>query len=98
MTWQNGGPGSQIPKRTRVFVKDRDKVCQLAYPGCTVAIEEIDHTVNVKVLRLPRSRANSPELLQGVCSACHKVKTQVEAQAGKRKHLRTLTNPGLANG
>ncbi|AID58985.1 homing endonuclease [Mycobacterium phage Gaia] len=98
MAWKNGGAGSRIPARLRARVKARDKHCQLGYKGCTGAMDEIDHIVNVKALKIDRSQANDINNLQAVCLSCHKKKTQAEAAAGRRKHLRTLTPPGLAGG
>ncbi len=97
MAWGNHS-GSHIPPRVKNFVRKRDNgECQLRFDGCTVVGEEFDHIANIASLRIPRSQANAPELLQLVCSACHKKKTQAEAMAGRRKHLRPKpTNPGLA--
>lgn len=62
-----------------------EPTCQLAYDGtwwtrsgptsCTVDSTEVDHIVD----RLDHSRAN----LRGVCSACHRRRTQ--QQAGGRR-------------
>ncbi|QRY51740.1 HNH endonuclease [Mycolicibacterium septicum] len=101
MAWENGKTGSNIPKRIKAAVRRRDQVCQLNYEGCvgqdpSYPSFEFDHIVNLKAAKIPRNQANKVELLQLACKPCHKVKTQAEAKAGSRRHLRTLINPGLA--
>jgi 5-methylcytosine-specific restriction endonuclease McrA len=98
VVWQNGGPGSHIPISSKRTVRRRQNNCCAVYDPlvCTGEIDQFDHIVNVKALRVDRKLANDPDLLQGLCLPCHKRKTQAEAQAGRRKHLRKpKPHPGL---
>lgn len=98
MTWESGGPGSHIPEKSKRAVRKRQgNRCNTIDPKvCTKVVEEFDHIVNVKKLRIDRKHANDPALLQGLCRACHAKKTQAEAQEGRKKHLRKPPrHPGL---
>ena len=85
-------PSSAEAQRFRVGVLQRDGyVCQLQLPGCTHRATEADH-----VLAWEQGGTNALANGQAVCSSCHKIKTQQEAQAAraawKRKPAR---HPGL---
>lgn len=90
MAWVNGGEGSKIPEPIKRGIRARQhNQCNTINPQvCTGVIDEYDHIINVKQLRIERSQANNPNNLQGLCTPCHKHKTQAEATAGKRRHLR----------
>lgn len=92
MVWANNRPGRNVPEKVRQKVFRRDNhTCTLNYEGCTIRAEQIDH-----ILNLARGGTDDIDNLTAVCLACHKVKVQQEAMAGRRRHLRTLTPPGLA--
>ena len=75
---------------------ERDGVCRLQYHGCTQAIEEIDHIINVARIGIDRREANDINNLQGVCKRCHRVKTNAESAAARNRWKRKLENhPGL---
>jgi 5-methylcytosine-specific restriction protein A len=54
----------------------RDPECRLKYPGCSGRSTEVDHIV--------RGGGDYLYNLQGVCSPCHKVKSQREARQARR--------------
>lgn len=97
MAWSST-PGRSIPQATRRAVLRRDHyTCQLSYAGCTLQAEEIDHIVNLASRGIAR-RHDRPKAdeLQAVCRACHNVKTQAEAKAGRRWNPRQPErHPGL---
>lgn len=100
MVWPNTASGSHIPAKSKRVVRLRqgnECVC-IDARVCTGSIDEYDHVTNVKALKIERSHANDPALLQGLCIPCHKVKTQGEAQQARheRKYRKPLENPGLA--
>ena len=68
--------------RARVLARDQGR-CQIGGPDCRGVAVEVDHVV-------PVSEGGLDELdnLQSVCSACHSVKTQAEAQRARRKFSR----------
>jgi 5-methylcytosine-specific restriction endonuclease McrA len=90
MAWTNGGEGSKIPDPIKRQVRARQhNQCNTYNPTlCTGRIDEYDHITNIKTLHTPRHLANDPNNIQGLCTPCHKTKTQTEATAGKRRHLR----------
>lgn len=90
MAWVNGGPGSKIPESTKQTVRDRQQGwCNTIDPRvCTGQIDQFDHISNIKAQRINRAEANDADLIQGLCEPCHKVKTQAEAQAGRRRGKR----------
>jgi hypothetical protein len=77
VTW---GQGSNIPKRIKDQVRRRDRVCQLHYPGCTRHIDEFDHPNGLAGQQ--RQPVRSAHEIQGVCSPCHRVKTEGQRLAG----------------
>lgn len=97
MTWVNGGYGSSIPTAVKRAVWSRDQgLCQIGRAGCTEIGEEYDHIVNVAGTGQQRRELNRPELLQLVCSSCHRSKTQAEARAGRARWKRVPErHPGL---
>ncbi|MCH9731599.1 MAG: hypothetical protein K0U84_18315 [Actinomycetia bacterium] len=96
MAWVNGGPGSRIPAAVKREVRERDQTCQLAYPGCTVRIDEFDHIAGVAATKADRAATNTPDHLRGVCATCHKKRTQQQSLAARKRHLRRpYQHPGL---
>lgn len=80
MTW---GQGSNIPKRVKDQVRRRDRTCRLQYPGvCTGKIDEFDHPNGLAAQGEQRASVRSATEVQGVCSPCHKVKTDKQRRAG----------------
>lgn len=90
MAWANGAPGSHIPEATKRTVRRRQgNQCNTIDPTvCVGAIHDYDHTVNLKAAGLTRASANHPDLIQGLCKPCHKVKTQAESLAARRRGKR----------
>lgn len=90
MAWSNT-PGHSIPQRVKNIVHQRQAGCcaTIDKTVCWGTIDEYDHIINVKSTHTDRRHLNNPDLLQGLCRPCHKIKTQAEAQAarnrGKRK-------------
>lgn len=73
--------GKAVPERIRRVVFARDgRACQLGLAGCTGDAEEVDHIV-------PWFEGGREDLgnLRAVCRACHKLKTQAEAQRGRAR-------------
>lgn len=98
MAWSNEGNGSRIPDGIKRQVRaDQNNQCNTIDPSvCTGHIDEFDHIINVKTLRVERPEANDRNNIQGLCSPCHKIKTQREAQAARRrKYRRPYRHPGL---
>lgn len=88
MAWSNGGQGSHIPQWVKRKVDDRqDDMCMRLNPAaCWGTIDEYDHIVNVKATgQQRRDLERDPDLIQGLCQPCHRVKTQLEAKAGRQK-------------
>lgn len=80
MTW---GQGSNIPKRIKDQVRRRDNVCQLRYSGiCTGLIDEFDHIHGLADHALNRDTVRSASDIQGVCTPCHRKKTEGQRKAG----------------
>lgn len=90
MTWVNGGKGSHIPDTVKRVVRARQhNRCNIYHPDiCTGHIDEFDHIINIKTLKVERHLANDLNNIQGLCTPCHKAKTQTEAQQAKHRHLR----------
>ncbi|BBU23276.1 HNH endonuclease signature motif containing protein [Mycobacterium xenopi] len=86
MAWGNR-PRSHIPKRIKDQVRRRDKTCQLAYPGCTQRIDEMDHIIGLAAQGIPRTPVLSANEIQGVCRHCHAIKTQAQATAGRQRAI-----------
>lgn len=85
MTW---GQGSYVSKKDRATVIRRDKVCQLAFPGCTSTIEELHHPVGLADQGLSRSRRTRPSEVVGVCSHCHLIATKDQQQRGRQRAIK----------
>lgn len=86
MVWERNKTGSNIPASVKRTVRDRQHgMCATYNPTvCTGAIDEYDHTINVKATGRPRRELErDPDLLQGLCTPCHRAKVQVEAAAGR---------------
>ena len=99
MVWSNDQSGSHIPAKSKRIVRLRqDNQCvNLDAEICTGDIDEYDHVTNIKSLRIERSHANDPALLQGLCAACHKKKTQREAYQARwgKRYRKPERHPGL---
>ena len=88
MAWSNNKTGSNIPARVKAEVHRRQHgLCNTIDPNvCTGLINEYDHIVNVKTTgQARRDLERDPDLLQGLCTPCHKVKIQAEAKAGQAR-------------
>lgn len=86
MTWDRNKTGSNIPVSVKRTVHTRQHgMCNTYDPTvCTGRINEYDHTINVKATGRPRRELErDPDLLQGLCTPCHKAKIQDEAKAGR---------------
>ena len=99
MVWENTASGSHIPAKSKRVVSKRQggKCINLDHRVCTGDIDEYDHVVNIKSLRIERSHANDPALLQGLCTPCHKLKTQQEAYQARwgNRIRKPAQHPGL---
>ncbi len=84
MAW-GSRPRSRIPDRVKAQVRRRDKTCQLAYPGCTHAIQEMDHVIGLASQGIPRTPVLTAAVIQGVCRHCHQIKTLQQAAAGRER-------------
>ena len=84
------GGKSHIPEQVKRTVRTRQHHrCMVIDPHvCTGHIDQFDHIINVKTLGVDRRDANDPDNLQGLCTPCHKVKTQAEAKAGRNRWKR----------
>ena len=77
--WANSTRRSRLPAdwpKIRARILQRDPLCRLAYDCCTGRSTEVDHVV--------RGDNHADHNLQGVCSECHKRKTQAEKPQRKR--------------
>ena len=100
MSWREPGVSNKIPRSVARAVRERDgDMCQLRYAGCTLDGEELDHVVPVARTGMGRQQVNrtiTPDGLQVVCRACHRVKSQREAREGKNAWKRQREkHPGL---
>lgn len=88
MSWSRGRQSQSSRERVqRRRVLHEWPVCYLGYPGCTGVSTEDDHVIPVAVLRLTGT-PDTYENHRGVCHACHKIKSQREAQDGRRRNSR----------
>lgn len=89
--WSTGGSRQWRAIRQRVLYRDRYR-CTIGGPECAGTAIEVDHIVN-------KAAGGTDDLtnLRSVCSECHRVLTQAQAQAGRRRsRLRpTESHPGL---
>lgn len=88
MAWERNKTGSNIPASVKAEVRDRQQgLCHTIDPTvCTGLIDEYDHIINVKATgQRRRHLERDPDLLQGLCTPCHKVKVQAEAREGQRR-------------
>jgi hypothetical protein len=98
VAWVNGGPGSHIPASTKRTVNARqaDMCATIDRTICWGTIDEYDHIINVKSVRGDRSQLNNPDLIQGLCKPCHRLKTQLEARTARNQWKRKPErHPGL---
>lgn len=74
MSWADSDRRARLPgnwrRQIRPFILHRDPTCRLAWPGCTVTSTEVDH--------ITPGDNHHPSNLQGLCTPCHKAKTQTE--------------------
>lgn len=79
--WSQSNRRERLPKNwpsLRRAVLQRDNYrCQIRLAGCKTIATEVDHR--------QRGDDHSQTNLQAACSACHKTKTQTEAQEARRK-------------
>ena len=88
MAWDRNKTGSNIPASVKRTVRDRQHGhCNTYRPEvCTGTIDEYDHIINVKATgKTRRELERNPDLLQGLCKPCHKVKIQAEAREGRMR-------------
>lgn len=88
MAWERNKTGSNIPQRVKDAVNARqDDMCAcIDRTICWGTIDEYDHIINVKATgKTRRELERDPELLQGLCIPCHRVKIQLEARAGRKR-------------
>lgn len=99
MVWDNTASGSHIPAKSKRVVNKRqnNRCINLDARICTGAIEDYDHVINLASIKVERSHANDPALLQGLCKPCHKLKTQQEAYHARwgRRYRKPERHPGL---
>jgi len=99
MVWPDTASGSHIPAKSKrvVRLRQNDQCVVIDVNVCNGRVEEFDHVTNIASIKVERSHANDPALLQGVCKPCHKVKTQQEAQQARhdRRYRKPLPHPGL---
>lgn len=99
MVWDNTASGSHIPAKSKRIVRLRqnNQCVTIDVNVCTHDIDEFDHVTNLASIKVERSHANDPALLQGLCIPCHKVKTQAEAQQARhdRRYRKPPGHPGL---
>lgn len=91
MPWETSARRSELPRdwatiRRRILA--RDPICRLALEVCTGRSNEVDHVGD--------KHDHSDHNLRGVCTPCHKRRTQEQAQAAKPRQRRaTESHPGL---
>lgn len=79
-TW---GQGGYVAKRVKDQVRRRDKTCRLNYPDiCTGTIDQFDHPQGLAERGLRRTSVTNPSEVQGVCTPCHKHKTESQRLDG----------------
>lgn len=77
--WANGAHGyrevgwTRQQTKARIFARDGDRCYR-----CGAAATTIDHVVPIS-----QGGANDDTNRRGICTACHRVKTQAEARAGR---------------
>ena len=99
MVWERNKTGSNIPASVKRTVHTRqDGICA-TYDRtvCMGRIDEYDHIVNVKATgQTRRQLERDPDLLQGLCTPCHRAKVQDEARVARNAWKRQPErHPGL---
>ena len=88
VAWERSTRAARLPgdwAARRRFVLERDPVCRVCRRAASV---EVDHVI-------PGDDHN-PGNLQGICTDCHKTKTQTEAFAGRTLRRRPdERHPGM---
>jgi hypothetical protein len=74
------GPGLSTAIHDQVLTEEPS--CRLAYPGCLIRSQQVDH-----ILNRARGGTDARSNLQGVCKRCHATKT---AHEGGRRGGRVL--------
>lgn len=91
----SGGRRSFPPRVARRIIT-RDQICQLAYDGCLITATQADHIVpHAEATRFgwPPSEIDSEANGQGVCTACHAIKTRAEQQRGRKRRAAGARRP-----
>lgn len=82
MTW---GQGRYVSPKVKATVRRRDKTCRLAFPGCTVTIQEFHHPDGLADQGKQRTSVLNPREVIGVCSWCHAIDTRQRQAAGRAR-------------
>jgi 5-methylcytosine-specific restriction enzyme A len=89
--WSSSTRTTQLPPgwRTRICprILERDPVCRVCGINASVEVDHVHDPTD-----------HSDDALQGICTNCHKRKTQREAQAGRARKSRRRPvepHPGL---
>ncbi|WP_367269354.1 HNH endonuclease [Rhodococcus rhodochrous] len=91
LSWGQGSgrTGTSQWRNIRAAVLQRDaRICQLKYSGCTRRASEVDHIVSVA-----DGGSDSVHNGRAVCTSCHKVQTQRQAAAARRRQRAKLSSP-----
>lgn len=91
MSW-DGKRRATLPsdwRKIRARILRRDPLCRIADPHlCTGRSTEVDH------IGAPDN--HHPDNLRGVCTPCHKARTQAQAQAARKPQARPKPpHPGV---
>lgn len=79
---------ARFPPRVARAIVERDGVCQLQLPGCTVDATEADHIVGwpeAQARGWTVERFNAEDNGQAACHPCHLAKTLAQATAGRAR-------------
>lgn len=84
MSWATSNRRATLPpdwRKIRARILKRDPLCRLAYPDiCAGHSREVDH--------IGPPNDHRPHMLRGVCTPCHKRRTQEQAQAARPTRAR----------
>ena len=78
MSWATSNRRASLPsdwRTIRARILHRDPTCTLGYDCCTVRSVEVDH--------IGEAHDHRDHMLRGVCSPCHKRRTNEQAQAAR---------------
>lgn len=92
MSWETSNRRASLPpdwRKIRARILRRDPICRLAYDDiCEGRSVEVDH--------IGEANDHRPHMLRGVCSPCHKRRTQEQAQAARPQRDRPKpSHPGV---